>query len=209
MSVIEQRPNTRANPVTKRSLPGEVATASTMTPSPSKRGRSTETDTPVVVTPPNVTPPNNVDRNVFLFTDTYWESPEALRLFCPNILDEEDSALPVIQRRIERFKQGYATAEGWKLVLDDFDQNKLCSAFDIFNIQMKCRYVVAALKVAIQEMPTLSWRQCLNKGVSLVNELEGVQHIKNGETVRIWHQVIRENNECFPNPQVVRRGMGP
>ena len=43
----------------------------------------------------------------------------------------------------------------------------------------------------------------------MVNELEGVQHIKNGETVRIWHQVIRENNECFPNPQVVRRGTGP
>lgn len=51
----------------------------------------------------------------------------------------------MVEKRIERLKKGYTTAKGWKLVLDDFDQKGLLTAYDIFHLQMKCKYVSLAL----------------------------------------------------------------
>ncbi len=58
-----------------------------------------------------------------------------------------------VEGRIERLKQGFATAHGWKLVVDDFDAKEICTPNDIFNIQMKCKYVSLALRIAFEEMP--------------------------------------------------------
>ena len=215
VSIHEERGrSTRTRPALKRVLSGDVAAASTMMPPPSKRGRSIVTNTPVVATPPTqiaVTPPEATRHrhDSVIWTDTYWESPEAIRLFCTSTNIENDSALPVVQKRIERFQRGFTQPDGWKLVLDDFDQNNLCTSFDIFNIQMKCRYVVMALRLAEKEMPRLTWKQCCHRAVEQVNGFEGHQYIRNLETVRIWHHTIRESNDCFPNPQIVRRGAAP
>lgn len=84
---------------------------------------------------------------------TYWDSLEAMKLFkelqgektneCTN--EEDDLVMAVIERRIGRLSKGIGMASGWKLVLDDFDQNDLCSAYNIFNVQLKCRYIAFAL----------------------------------------------------------------
>ena len=44
-----------------------------------------------------------------------------------------------VEERIERLKQPSAGAHGWRLVVDDLDANELCSASDIFNIQIKLK----------------------------------------------------------------------
>jgi hypothetical protein len=40
-------------------------------------------------------------------------------------------------------------AHGWKLVVDDFDAKEICAPNDIFNIQMKCKYMSLALHIAL------------------------------------------------------------
>jgi hypothetical protein len=49
-------------------------------------------------------------------------------------------------------KQPLAGAHGWKVVVNDFDANGLCSASDIFNIQMKSKYMSLLLHYALEEM---------------------------------------------------------
>jgi hypothetical protein len=39
-------------------------------------------------------------------------------------------------------------AHGWKVVVDDFDAKEICTPNDIFNIQMKYKYVNLALRIA-------------------------------------------------------------
>jgi hypothetical protein len=79
---------------------------------------------------------------------SYWESPEAHALFYEikkgvGVGDESDLMLPrdCVEERIKSLKQPLAGAHGWKLVVDDFDANELCSASDVFNIQMKLKYM--------------------------------------------------------------------
>jgi hypothetical protein len=38
-----------------------------------------------------------------------------------------------------------------------------------------------------------------------VNDWEGHEHIKNGETARMWHFDFRASKECFRNPNVCKR----
>ena len=140
----DRRPNTRAHPALKRNLPGDVATASTTTPSPSKRGRRNES--PVAVTPPPqqeaVAPlPQEAPPPILGFS--YWESTEAWQLFGTRGPMHNDDLEAIVERKIQSLMKGYTQPEGWKQVLDDFDQQKLCSAYDIFNIQMKCRYLAS------------------------------------------------------------------
>jgi hypothetical protein len=72
---------------------------------------------------------------------SWWESPEAHVLFCDVKRSAGDngnllSPREYVETRIERLKQGFATAQGWKLVVQDFDARDLCTPNDIFIVQM-------------------------------------------------------------------------
>jgi hypothetical protein len=149
---------------------------------------------------------------------SWWDSTNAFSLFGERVdennedaNDEEDAwnVRAMVQRRIERLRRGHTIVGGWKLTLDDLDTRDICSAHDIFNIQMKCKYLSVALTIALEDMPSLTWRQCCNEAVRRVNEWEGHEHIKNGETVRIWHHDFRASSECFRNPNVYKRNGKP
>jgi hypothetical protein len=43
----------------------------------------------------------------------------------------------------------YLTPQGWKAVVDDQDKNGLCTPYDIFVIQSKCKYLAATLTYAL------------------------------------------------------------
>jgi hypothetical protein len=60
---------------------------------------------------------------------------------------------------IARLQRGYTTATGWKLVIDDYDQQDLCSRHEAFNFQLKYIYVSLALRYAVEDMPlkTYGW----------------------------------------------------
>jgi hypothetical protein len=72
--------------------------------------------------------------------ESYWESTEVHALFCEikngvGVGDKSDVMLPrdCVEERIEQLKQPSAGAHGWKLVVDDFGANELCSATDIYS----------------------------------------------------------------------------
>ncbi len=74
---------------------------------------------------------------------------------------------------------------------------------------MKCKYLLVALERTPVDMPLLTWHQCCNEAVQRVNKWETHEHIKNGETIRIWHHDFRASNECFRNPNVFKRNGKP
>jgi hypothetical protein len=90
-----------------------------------------------------------------------------------------------------RSQQPSAGAHGWKLVVDDFNANELCSATDIFNIQMKSKYMSLSLRFALVEMNAWKWRDCCNEAVKELKRLEGHRYITSGKTVMIWHHAFR------------------
>ncbi len=149
---------------------------------------------------------------------SWWDSTNAFSLFGERRVDENEDANDeedawnvrvMVKRRIERLRRGHTIVGGWKLTLDDLDTRDICSAHDIFNIQMKCKYLSVALEIALDDMPSLTWRQCCNEAVQRVNKWETHEQIKNGETIRIWHHDFRASSECFRNPNVYKRNGKP
>jgi hypothetical protein len=79
-----------------------------------------------------------------------------------------------------------------KLTIDDLDVKDIYSAHDIFNIQMKCKYLYVAHGIALDDMPLWTWLlQCCNETVTRVNKWEGHEHFKNGKIVQIWQHDFR------------------
>jgi hypothetical protein len=64
---------------------------------------------------------------------TYWDSPEAKKLFLGNVGDNRN----VLQQRIERLQLVHQTIDGWRDLVDKHDKNNLCSAYDIFKIRQR------------------------------------------------------------------------
>ncbi len=128
---------------------------------------------------------------------SYWESPEVHTLFCElkngvGVGDESDVMLPpdCVKEKIEQLKQPSAGAHGWKVVVDDFNANELCLATDIFNIQMKSKYMSLSLRFAMVEMNAWKWQDCCDEAVKQLNRLEGHQYITSGKTVMNWHHAF-------------------
>jgi hypothetical protein len=142
---------------------------------------------------------------------SWWESPEAHVLFCDvkrSAGENGDLLFPreYVETRIERLKQGFATAHGWKLVVQDFDARDLCTPNDIFTVQMKCKYVSLALRIALEEMPGIRWMQCCERAIQEFGRVEGHDHIGSPKTVQQWHLTFRRNNESFLNPKLLTHG---
>ena len=51
--------------------------------------------------------------------------------------------------RIQTLKQAYTTANEWRSVVNENDQNDMCTANDIYNIKQKSQYLAIALKLAL------------------------------------------------------------
>ncbi len=130
--------------------------------------------------------PNQVARAVI--SQSWWESSEAHTLFCHvqrNIGENGDYLFQqeYVETRIERLKNGFATAHRWKLVVDDFDAYELCSASDVFNIQMKSKYMSLSLRFPLAEMNAGKWRDCCDDAVEHLDRLEGHQYVTSGKTI--------------------------
>jgi hypothetical protein len=184
VSVVPSGINTRQNPM-KRSLPDERPAPTKPTPAQKKRkGMKTRFQSvdkqsekkdggEKEVLAANKTSvdikPNPAARAIA--SQSWWESPEAHALFSDvkrSKGDNGDSLFPreYVEARTERLKKGHTTAHGWKTVLDDFDANDICTPSDIFNIQMKCKYVSLALRIATEDMPGSKWMECCERAVA-------------------------------------------
>jgi hypothetical protein len=112
-----------------------------------------------------------------------------------------------VEGRTERLKNGFTSAHGWKTVLDDFDAADICAPNDIFNIQIKCKHVSLALRVAMGDMPGSTWMDCCaDHAVKELERVEGFTHIGHARTAQQWHLSFHQNNESFLNPKFHTRG---
>ncbi|KAL7532560.1 hypothetical protein ACHAWF_008635 [Thalassiosira exigua] len=146
-------------------------------------------------------------------TQEWWSTTKAKNLF--GIIDPQDEAanesiFAVVENRIIQLRKGYSKAGGWREVVGGEDKDKkLCTENDVFQIQIKCRYLALALTIAQENMPNWTWMRCIEEAVTRLNELDGVEYMTSAENVRIWHLQFRRQHESFNNPQVVRSNGKP
>jgi hypothetical protein len=197
-TVLKPTRTTRQNPTAKRSVP--VLSLPTkrkeLTPTRKKRRGNNNVMEPIQndshypeaeAIPDTVT---EVEANLdpiaqTILNQSWWDTGNAIRYF--GAIDGEVSPTEAVENCITRLQRGHASATGWKLVIDDFDQQELCSQHESFIFQLKCRYVSLALRYALEDMPDKTWMECCQKAVDTVNRVERVAHIKNKETLSRWH----------------------
>ena len=101
--------------------------------------------------------------------ETYWDSPEAKKLFFDNSSDNRD-VLDVLHERIERLRQVNKTVTGWKDLIEKHDKGNLCSPYNIFIIRQRCCILCLAYTYAIEEMNSAKWIvQCYKSALILYN----------------------------------------
>jgi Zn-finger protein len=131
---------------------------------------------------------------------TYWESPEAKKLFLGHSTDERD-VVDVLQQRIERLQQVNRTPDGWREVIDKHDRDNHCSSYDIFFIRQRCSILCLAYTYALEEMNAAKWvEDCCAQAVNDCNRMGIEAAATNERTVAGWNILLRGNREHFPLP---------
>ncbi|KAI2500715.1 hypothetical protein MHU86_13743 [Fragilaria crotonensis] len=135
-----------------------------------------------------------------IVVQTYWDSPEAKKLFLGNSSDDRD-VLDVLHKWIKRLQQVNRTADGWKDLIDKHDKDNLCSPYDIFLIRQRCCILCLAYTYAIEEMNSARWiADCCVRAVLDCNRMGIEAAATNERTVAGWNALLRANRERFPVP---------
>ena len=152
---------------------------------------------------------------------TYWNSGKAISTFgFYNPKDVEQLTRPVeaiVMERMIKLRAGYKCFDGWRHNIEYHDKNNKCTHFDIFVIQLKCKYISIALSFALKLMHTeeYNWLKCCKMAIKKIDELEGhdddtklierfnvYRHTNSlicARTIQRWHHEYRKNDECFLN----------
>ena len=130
---------------------------------------------------------------------SYWDSPEAKKLFLGNSSDDRH-VLGVLHDRIERLQQGSKSCEGWRDLIDKHDVDDLCSPYDIFIIRQRCSILCLAYIFAVEEMNSARWiEDCCAQTILDCNRM-GIEAATSDRTVAGWNILLRANRELFPLP---------
>jgi len=73
---------------------------------------------------------------------TYWESPEARKLFGAS--DGDKDALVTINRKIEKLRAVNQKLDGYRNVVEGRDPHNKCTQFQIFELQQRCALLCMA-----------------------------------------------------------------
>ena len=131
---------------------------------------------------------------------TYWDSPEAKKLFLGSASDYRN-VVEVLQQRIERLQQVNRTVEGWRDLVDKHDKDNLCSAYDIFIIRQRSSILCLAYTMALEEMNSARWvEDCCTQAIFDSSKMGIEAAGTNERTVAGWNILLRANRECFPHP---------
>lgn len=143
--------------------------------------------------------------------ETYWDSPEAKKLFLGNSNDDR-RVDKVLEERIERLQQANRTVDGWKDMVDKHDKDNLCSSYDVFIIRQRCSILCLAYIHALEEMNSVQWiEDCCAQAITDCSKM-GIEAATTSErTVAGWNIVLRSNRERFPlpNPKVLNKQKHP
>ena len=135
-----------------------------------------------------------------ILEESYWDSPEAKKLFLGNSTDDR-SVVEVLQQRIERLQQANRTSDGWRDLIDKHDIDNLCSPYDIFIIRQRCSILCLAYITALEEMNSVRWvEDCCSQAIYDCNRMGIEAAATNERTVADWNILLRANCEHFPLP---------
>ena len=125
----------------------------------------------------------------------YWKSHEARDLFGAK---ETETVTECLDRRIVFLEQVIVATDGWKRLLDDGDENNRCTVADQVALSKKAISVRAALRVAREKMPLITWdAACKEAAVSL----ERYNLLKVGYTsISTWNRLMRQQDR-LPHPR--------
>ena len=146
-----------------------------------------------------------------IVVETYWDSPEAKKLFLGNANDSRD-VVSVLEERIDRLQQVNRTADGWRDIIDKHDKDNLCSPYDIFIIRQRCCILCLAYTNALEEMNSVRWiEDCCGQAISDSSKMGMEAAGTNERTVAGWNILLRANRERFPipNPKILHKQKHP
>ncbi len=135
-----------------------------------------------------------------IVAQTYWDSPEAKKLFLGSVGDNRN-VVEVLQQRIERLQQVNRTVDGWRDLVDKHDKDNLCSAYDIFIIRQRSSILCLAYTMALEEMNSARWvEDCCTQAIFDSSKMGIEAAGTNERTVAGWNILLRANRERFPHP---------
>jgi hypothetical protein len=125
-------------------------------------------------------------------SETYWDSPEAKKLFRPQA--SEPTVVAAIDNQINALRHVNKSANTWVDIIagnvekrneDDITQHQ------IWVVQQKAQYLALYLQLAKEKMNARTWGKCCEHAV---NELErkGLTHATHHKTICIWYRSFRE-----------------
>ncbi|KAG7358742.1 hypothetical protein IV203_015340 [Nitzschia inconspicua] len=131
---------------------------------------------------------------------TYWDSPEAYKLFRPRQCDS--NCLSAVERRIKLLQRAQQF-EGWRDLVHGRDPDNVCSNYDKFVIRQKSMFILKAYQIATLEMNRKTWLECCEIAVHEINLL-GVTLTTRGDILSRWHRLFR-TREAFLHPNLEAR----
>ena len=135
-----------------------------------------------------------------ILVETYWDSPEAKKLFLGDSNDNR-GVVEVLEQRIERLQQANKTIDGWCDIIDKHDKDNLCSPYDVFIIRQRCSILCLAYIYALEEMNSASWiEDCCAQAIFDSNKMGIEAAATYNKTVAGWNILLRANREHFPLP---------
>ena len=89
--------------------------------------------------------------------------------------------------------------------MDDGDSMGLYSEHDQFVLQWYCRYLVKALQIALEKLPSITWEASCKEAIDMVNKEEGWARpvLTCSRTLQRFHLRYRKNKECILNKHLI------
>ncbi|KAG7339895.1 hypothetical protein IV203_024945 [Nitzschia inconspicua] len=131
---------------------------------------------------------------------TYWDSPEAYKLFRPRQCDS--NCLSAVERCIKLLQRAQQF-EGWQDLVHGRDPDNVCSNYDKLVIRQKSMFILKAYQIATLEMNRKTWLECCEIAVHEINLL-GVTLTTRGDILSRWHRLFR-TREAFLHPNLEAR----
>ena len=174
---------------------------------------------------------SNSQKSTQICKETRWQAPETMKLFTGkkqsptlDIQSDPNAIRKHVASQVILLRRAYLSAEGWREIVDDKDEQDTCSPHQIFKIQQKAKYLYATLAFALKHfgVTTNSFYDVCKLSIQKVNDNDSYyskevnelldddvllqdltelnkKQIINPRTITSWHRDFRENS-YFPNP---------
>jgi hypothetical protein len=132
---------------------------------------------------------------------SYWGSPEAIKLFNPK--EDDDTVKVTLERRVQLLCEANHYAESYRHIVEGRDPDDLCSKSDLKALQQRSMLLYRAYRIALKHMERpdyWTWTKCCEQACNTLNPI-GISQATHHRRVQIWKTIFRiSDNFPHPNP---------